>query len=91
MAKLTFESNPKHRSKKRGRVSSQPTNGQTALDNSVQISERSTRRVGVLMQHLTGIFYGFVVEWNELERGVQRQLQALGLVTSRGRILSVKS
>lgn len=100
MANLTFEPNPKHRSKKRGRVSSQPTDGQVALDNSVQISERSTRRVGVdreneeivvLMEHLPGIFHGFVVEWNELERGVQRQLQDLGLVTSRGRMLSVNN
>lgn len=98
MATLTFEPSPKHRSKKHGRVSSQPTDGQAALDNSVQISERSTRRVGVdrenkeivvLMEHLPGIFHGFVVEWKELERGVQRQLQNLGLVTSRGRIVSV--
>ena len=98
MAKLTFEPNSTHRSKKRGRVSSQPADGQAALDNSVQISERSTRRVGVdrkneeivvLMEHLPGIFHGFVVEWNELERSVQRQLQHVGLVTSHGRILSV--
>lgn len=97
MARLTFEPNPKHRRKKRGRVSSQPTDGQAALDNSVQISERSSRRVGVdqeneeivvLMEHLPGIFHGFVVEWNKLERGVQRHLQDVGLVTSRGRILS---
>lgn len=98
MANLTFEPNPKHRGKKRRRVSAQPTDGQAALNNSVQISERSSRRVGVdreneeivvLMEHLPGIFHGFVVEWNELERGVQRQLQDIGLVTSRGRILSV--
>lgn len=98
MANLTFEPNPKHRGKKRGRVSAQPTDGQAALDNSVQISERSSRRVGVdreneeivvLMEHLPGIFHGFVVEWNNLGRGVQRQLQGVGLVTSRGRISSV--
>ncbi len=98
MANLTFEPNPKHRRKKHGRVSSQPTDGQAALDNSVQISQRSSRRVGVdqaneeivvLVEHLPGIFHGFIVEWHELDRGVQRQLRDVGLVTSRGRILSV--
>ena len=96
MATLTFEPNPKHRIKKHGRVSAQPTDGQAALDNSVRVSETSSRRVGVdrknkeivvFMEHLPGVFHGFVVEWNDLERNVQRRLQKLGLVTSRGRIL----
>ncbi len=63
----------------------------------MKISETSSRRVGVdreneeiveLMEHLPGIFHGFVVEWDELERSVQRRLVDLGLVTSRGRILT---
>jgi len=99
MATLTFQPNPKHRSKKHGRISRQPTDGQAALNDSVQISERSSRRVGVdrsnkeiviFMEHLPGVFHGFVVEWNELERNVQRLLQKLGLVTGRGRILGEK-
>src|SRR3989442_16011080 len=97
MANLIFEPNPKHRRKKRGRISAQPVNGQNALDNSVKIAETSSRRVGVdreneeivvLMEHLPGVFHGFVVEWDELERNVQRRLVDLGLVTSRGRILT---
>lgn len=97
MATLTFQPNPKHRSKKRGRISAQPTDGQAALNDSVQISERSSRRVGVdrgnkeiviFMEHLPAVFHGFVVEWNDLERDVQRLLQKLGLVTGRGRILA---
>lgn len=99
MATLTFQRNPKHRSKKHGRISAQPTDGQAALNSSLQISERSSRRVGVdrsnkefviFMEHLPGVFHGFVVEWNDLERNVQRQLQKLGLVTGRGRILAEK-
>jgi len=78
MANLIFEPNPKHQSKKRGRV--QPVNGQNALDNSVKIAETFSRRVGdreneeivVLMEHLPGVFHGFVVEWDELERNAQR-------------------
>ena len=70
--------------------------GQAALDNSVRMSETSTRRIGVdraneqivmLMEHLPGVFHGFVVEWGDLESKVQRRLRNLGLVTSRGRML----
>lgn len=49
--------------------------------------DRENEEIVVLMEHLPGVFHGFVVEWNELKRGVQRQLQDVGLVTSRGRIL----
>src|SRR2546422_23007 len=96
MGNLIFEPNPKHRIKRHGRGSAQPTDGQAALDNSVRVTETSSRRVGVdrknkeiviFMEHLPGVFHGFVVEWNDLERNVQRRLQKLGLVTSRGRIL----
>ncbi len=99
MANFTFEQSPKHRSAKRGRVGAQPIDGQAALKNSLQISDNSSRRVGidhankqivVLMEHLPGIFHGFVVEWKELELRAQRVLQRLGLVTSRGRILKAK-
>jgi len=91
MATLTFEPNPKHGAKKRRRVSAQPTNGQAVLDSSVRISNASPRRVGVdqanqeiviFMEHLPGIFHGFVVESNELEPRTQHLLKELGLVTS---------
>ena len=99
MASLTFQPNPKHRSKKRGRISRQPTDGQAALNDSVQISERSSRRVGVdrsnkeiviFMEHFPEVFHGFVVDWTDLERNVQRLLQKLGMVTGRGRMLADK-
>ena len=93
---LTFEPNPKHRSRKRGRISAQPTNGQAVLDNSVQIRKESPRRLGVdqfnkeiviFMQHLPGVFHGFIVEWKDLEPRAQKILQELGLVSRRGRIV----
>lgn len=96
MRRLTFEPNPKHRSRKRGRISAQPTSGQALLDHSVQIREESPRRIGVdpvnneiviFMQHLPGVFHGFVVEWENLAPGAQRVLQQFGLVNRRGRIL----
>jgi len=97
MRRLTFEPNPKHRSRKLGRISAQPTNGQAVLDISVQIRSESPRRVGVdavnkeivlFMQHLPRIFHGFVVEWKDLEPRTQKILRELGLVTGRGRILT---
>ena len=97
MRRLRFEPNPKHSRKKRGRVSAQPTNGQSVLDNSVQIREESPRRLSVdelnqeiviFMQHLPNVFHGFVVEWKDLEPRGQKILQELGLVTRRGRIVS---
>ena len=96
MRRLTFEPNPKHRSRKRGRISAQPVNGQAVLDYSVQIRKESPRRLGVdrvnneivvFMQHLPGVFHGFVVEWKDLESRAQKILQELGLVSRRGRIL----
>jgi hypothetical protein len=96
MRRLTFEPNPKHRSRKRGRISAQPTNGQAVLDHSVQIREESPRRIGVdslkeemvvFMQHLPGIFHGFVVGWEDLDPRAQKILQELGVVNRRGRIV----
>jgi hypothetical protein len=97
MRRLTFEPNPKHRSRKRGQVSAQPTDGQGVLDHSVQIRDESPRRVGldplnneivIFMQHLPGLFHGFVVEWENLAPGAQRTLQEHGLVNRRGRMLN---
>lgn len=95
MRRLVFAPNPKHRSRKRGQISPQPTNGQTVLDRSVQVTKGSPRRVGVdpingelviFMQHLPNVFHGFVVEWRELPVAAQRALIREGLVTRRGRI-----
>jgi hypothetical protein len=96
MRRLTYEPNPKHRGAKRGRIAAQPTNGQGVLNNSFQLREESPRRIGVdainkeiviFMQHLPGVFHGFVVEWETLEPRAQKILQKLGLVSKRGRIL----
>lgn len=66
------------------------------LDSSVQIRKESLRRLGVdplneeiviFMQHLPGVFHGFVVEWENLEPPAQKILQELGLVSRRGRIV----
>ncbi len=95
MGRLVYVSNPKHRVRKRGRVSAEPSNGQEVLDRSVRITEHSPRRIGVdpvnkeivvFMQHLPDVFHGFVVEWRNLQARAQTTLLDLGLVTRRGRI-----
>lgn len=46
VATNTFEPSPKHDQTRPG-IGAQPTNGQSALDRSVQVSDTSSRRVGV--------------------------------------------
>ncbi|MCA9550298.1 MAG: hypothetical protein KC933_09700 [Myxococcales bacterium] len=91
-----FENNPKHGSVDRGRASKAPENGQAALDNSVQVKDTSTRRIGVdkatgefvvLDEHLPGKFHGHVRSWGDLTSQMQNALRNAGLVNGRGKIL----
>jgi hypothetical protein len=96
----TYEPNPKHGQQSRGTpkgVSSpEPTNGQVALDNSVQIKPTSPRRVGVdaangeivvLDQHLPDTFHGHVRSWDDLTAQMQNALRDAELVGRKGNIL----
>jgi hypothetical protein len=73
-----------------------PINGQGALDLSVGISERTTRRVGidyarsefvVFDEHMPGVFHGHVRSWEELTQAMQSALRRADMVNSKGRIL----
>ncbi|HAX79210.1 MAG TPA: hypothetical protein DCY88_26130 [Cyanobacteria bacterium UBA11372] len=94
-SRLVFEPSPKHGRENRGNISRGPTNGQIALDNSVQVSDTSTRRVGVdranneivvFDETRDGIFHGHVRSWEELRQEMKNALIRAGLVDSRGRI-----
>ena len=77
-----------------------PTNGQVALDNSVQVKDTSPRRVGVdadndelvvmdkTRTHPNGDeeFLGHVRCWCELHNDQQAALKRAGVVTSKGKI-----
>ena len=72
--------------------SPRPINGQAALDNSIQISPNSPRRIGVsdgqfvvLDQTSVGIFHGHVRTWNELTNQMQSALYKWGVVTKNGK------
>ena len=80
--KPRYEQNPKHGRQQRGNVSPAPTNGQDALDRSVQVRSTSPRRVGV--DPLTGeivvfdrtqgnVYHGHVRSWD----GFTRQMKTL--------------
>jgi hypothetical protein len=97
---LSFEPNPKHGPQSRGTAkgvsSAGPKDGQTALDNSVQIRPSSPRRVGVdranseivvLDEHLPDRFHGHVRTWDDLTVQMQKALKDAGLVDKQGRIL----
>lgn len=95
-AKPVYELNPKHKVTKVGEVSAAPKNGQVALDNSVQVKETSTRRVGVdkannefvvFDEHTPGTFHGHTRQWNELRPEMQNALRREGLVDRRGNII----
>jgi hypothetical protein len=93
MRRLDYEASPKHGATARGRISKAPTNGQEALDTSVQVKATSPRRVGVdpqtgeyvvFDQTSPGKFHGHVRTWNELTPEMKRALTDSGM-TSKGK------
>jgi hypothetical protein len=91
-----FEPSPKHGPEKRGDASAGPKDGQTALDNSVQVKDSSPRRVGVdrengqiivLDQTSKGKFHGHVRSWKELSDQQRNALIKARLADKRGHIL----
>jgi len=93
--KRKYEKSDKHGRSKRGNVSKAPSDGQTALDDSVQVKDTSPRRVGVdpankeivvLDQTSDGVFHGHVREWNELTSQMQNALKDAGLTDASGGI-----
>lgn len=77
-------------------ASAGPRNGQAALDHSLQVSENSTRRVGidyadrkfvVFDEHAPGMCHGHVREWNELTQPMQSTLRQSGMVDRRDNII----
>ena len=68
MRRLEFQASPKHgtsaRNTSKGVASRGPTNGQHALDNSVQVKNTSPRRVGVDRAN------GEIVVFDQTSRGI---------------------
>lgn len=71
-----------------------PIDGQGALDNSIMINDRTTRRIGisegefvVLDETMEGLFHGHVRNWNELSDTMKAELRKAGLVNKKGKIL----
>jgi len=89
-----YEASAKHHPNVRGNVSPAPTNGQAALDLSVQVKTTSPRRVAfepssgefvVLDQTTPGVFHGHSRPWAELHTDMQNVLVDQGVVNRRGR------
>jgi len=92
MARLVFESSPKH-------PDLLAHAGQSALDVSLRISENSTRRIGIdyASQRFVvfdetypgqGIFHGHYRTWDELSQPMQSLLRRWGMASGRGDILT---
>ena len=77
-----------------------PTNGQAALDNSVQVKSTSPRRVGVdkanneivvldktqTFNNGSAEYHGHVRSWQDLHTDQKNALKKAGLVNSKGKI-----
>lgn len=100
MKRLEFVASPKHgksaRNTAKGVSNPNPTNGQQALDNSLQVKGTSTRRVGVDKQNgemvvfdqtSNGIFHGHVRSFKELTSQQQNTLRSAGMIDRKGNIL----
>ncbi|WP_161622354.1 polymorphic toxin-type HINT domain-containing protein [Vibrio azureus] len=90
-----FESIPKHGKIKKGKANPEPTNPQQALDNSIELPGKTTRRVSVDKQtgefsvfdeHTPGKFHGHSRTWKELDQTMQATLRKAGLVNKKGKI-----
>ncbi len=97
MRRLEFQASPKHgtsaRNTSKGAASRGPTDGQHALDNSIQVKGASPRRVGVdkangeivvFDRTSEGIFHGHVRSFKDLTSQQQNALRNAGLVDKRG-------
>lgn len=89
-----YEDAPYHHANSRGVKNPAPKDGQGALDNSIQITGTSPRRIGVsdgeivvLTRHGDGLFHGHVRLWNELVPEMKAALEQANLVNNKGKIL----
>ena len=97
MRRLEFQASPKHgtavRNTSKGVASRGPTDGQHALDNSIQVKGTSPRRVGVdkangeivvFDKTSDGIFHGHVRSFKDLTSQKQNALINSGLADKKG-------
>ena len=98
--KRIFENAPYHGTTDNAVKSRAPTNGQVALDSSVQVKPTSPRRVGVDVKNNelvvldrtkinpdgVEVYHGHVRSWDDLHPDQQKALKKAGLVDKKGRI-----
>jgi hypothetical protein len=96
MKRNEYEPAPYHGRVNQGGKSKGPTNGQDALDSSLQVKDTSPRRVGidyateefvVFDQTSPGIFHGHVREWADLTDEMRKVLIDAGMANRKGKIL----
>ncbi|MGB1271774.1 MAG: hypothetical protein ACPG5T_06860, partial [Endozoicomonas sp.] len=92
---LKYELAPYHGLKSNSVKSKAPVHGQSALDNSIQVSQNSPRRVGIDYQAKefvifdetsSGVFHGHVRTWEELRQQDQAVLRKHFGVSKKGKI-----
>ena len=97
MRRFEYEAAPYHGKADNALKSHAPTNGQDALDLSIQIKETSPRRIGidystnefvVFDKTLNNKYHGHVRSWNDLHQDMKTALQQAGMVDNKGKILT---
>jgi RHS repeat-associated protein len=97
MARLKYQKAPYHGTENGILKSKAPTDGQGALDVSLQIKETSPRRIGVdystnefvvFDKTLDNTYHGHVRTWNQLHQDMKNTLIKNGMADSKGKILT---
>jgi hypothetical protein len=100
LSNMVYEASPKHHQNVSGGfISAAPTNGQAALDASLQIKPSSPRRVAVDVQAqefvvfdqtTPGVYHGHVRTFEQLTDQMKAVLRKEGLVNAKGKILGAQ-
>ncbi|HEV2482494.1 MAG TPA: RHS repeat-associated core domain-containing protein, partial [Puia sp.] len=97
MRRLEYEPASYHGREDNAIKSKAPTNGQDALDMSVQVKETSPRRVGIDYEKKEFVvfdrtqgdkYHGHVRSWQDLHTDMQNALKKAGMVDNKGNILT---
>jgi uncharacterized protein RhaS with RHS repeats len=93
---LIYVANPKHGRSQRGRANPESTNPQESLENSIEISETTTRRIVVdkdtnefvvFDEHRPGVFHGHSRSWGELDQTMQSAFHKNDLANKKGELI----
>ena len=96
--KLTYQQSPRHHKNTKGEVTAAPRYGQTLLDESIQLSSNSTRRIAVDRESKEfvffeethpgqNIFHGYLRPWEKMTSIMRKVAIDAGFCDRKGKII----